>query len=227
MRPLAANACEIWIADIDSPLVDATPLSEAERARASRFRFDRDRIRFVNCRAILRRLLALYTGAAPEAVEIAEGPRKKPFLARGGIEFNVTHSGSRALLGFTRSTPLGVDLEKLRPVPDHESLAARFFSPLERDLLRGIDPALRERSFLRCWTRKEAFVKALGDGLHHPLDAFDVELRPDWPARFLGIRGDAAGVSGWSLHDLDVGPGFAGAAAFRGQLDVMMMTFSK
>jgi 4'-phosphopantetheinyl transferase len=106
-----------------------------------------------------------------------------------------------------------VDVEAVRELCDADAIAARFFSPRERQCYLALDPRDRPLAFFRCWTRKEAFIKAVGDGLHFPLDAFDVSLAPGEPAGILRVGDVAGGACGWTLHDVDPGleSRFAGA----------------
>ena len=153
-------------------------LCGAERRRASRLRFERDRRRFVAARARLRQLLGARLGVAPQAVEIAYGGRGKPALARrfagSGLRFNLSHSEGVALYAFSRAGEVGVDLEALRALPEADRIAARVFAPRERATYLALAPRHRPLAFLRLWTRKEAFVKAHGAGLSMPLDSLDV-----------------------------------------------------
>ena len=179
-------------------------LSDAERQRASRFAFDRDRRRFIVGRARLRHLLASRLGVPPEAIELVYGPRGKPALSPGfadlGLRFNVSHSEDVAVYAFSRGREIGVDVEAVRELRDADDIAARFFSRRENEAYRALDPRDKPLGFFNCWTRKEAFIKALGDGLYHPLDRFDVSLAPGEPARILRVD-DAPGEDcGWHME---------------------------
>jgi 4'-phosphopantetheinyl transferase len=179
-------------------------LTPEERIRADRFRFARDRDAFLTTRIILRHLLARYTGIAAQALEFAAGERGKPRAADPKIEFNVSHSGSISLLAFACGA-VGVDIELIRPVVDMEAIVSQNFGPRERSQWAGVSVEERERAFFTGWTRKEAYVKALGAGLSLPLGSFDVTITADVTPRFLN-------VPGWSLYDLDVS-GYAAALA--------------
>jgi 4'-phosphopantetheinyl transferase len=199
----------------------AAVLSSDERERARRFRFERDRCRFIVGRARLRQMLAVRLGVAPAAIEICYGARGKPALAPGfaesGLRFNVSHCGGLAVYAFAQDRELGVDVEEVRPLPDADDVAARFFSARENQAYLALERAERALGFFNCWTRKEALIKALGDGLYHPLDAFDVSLAPGAPARLLRL-GDMPGEDcGWTLHSFSPAPGFVGAFAVRGR----------
>ncbi len=193
----------------------AALLSEEERQRASRFVFDRDRGRFIFARAWLRRLLAERLCVEPGSVEFAYGPRGKPALtgrlADSGLRFNVSHSDDLAVYAFSRGREIGVDVEAVRAMPDADDIAARFFSRREYESYLALDAHDRPLGFFNCWTRKEAFIKALGDGLYHPLDSFDVSLAPDESAKLLRVGSIAGENSGWMLHNFTPSPGFVGA----------------
>jgi 4'-phosphopantetheinyl transferase len=153
-------------------------------------------------------------------MRFAYGPKGKPDLAPGsavgGIRFNVAHAGGLALVAVTRGREVGVDLEQVRDV-DVEGIAERFFSAREVAALRRLPPAIRAEAFFRCWTRKEAYVKATGDGLSAGLEQFDVSLLPGDPAAMLAHRGDPSEVGRWSLRDLAPAPGYVGALAVEGR----------
>jgi 4'-phosphopantetheinyl transferase len=192
-------------------------LSSDERLRADRFAFERDRRRFIVARAWLRRLLAERLGLQPEAVEFAYGPRGKPalapHLASSHLRFNVSHSEELAVCAFARGREMGIDVEAVRALEDADAIAERFFSARENDVYRALAPREKPLGFFNCWTRKEAFIKAVGDGLYHPLDSFDVSLAPGEPARILRVA-DAAGDScGWCLESFSPAPAFVAAVA--------------
>ena len=195
----------MWAIHSIAGLLD-TLLSEAERRRADRFHFAQDRGAFVTTRTALRHLLAAYTGMEPAALTFSEGPRGKPVLDAGTVHFNVSHSGGLSLLAFAR-VELGIDIERIRPVAEMDSIVERDFAAGEREQWRDIPGERRERSFFLGWTRKEAYIKALGEGLHHSLQNFEVSLKPDAEAKFLNLPG-------WSLYDLAL-PGYAAALAIR------------
>ncbi len=189
-------------------------LSADERERAARFRIEKHRSRFVVGRAVLRGLLGRYTGRDPEAIQFIYGPNGKPSLSDHTLHFNASHSEDRALYAFSQSHSLGVDIEFVRELPDFGTIAAKFFSPVENAQYRAEESAHKTAAFFRCWTRKEAFIKATGDGLSYPLDQFDVSL--GHPARLLAIGGDGALASEWSLYHLTPAAGYIGALAIRG-----------
>jgi len=194
-------------------------LSSDERRRAARFRFSRDRDRFVAARGQLREILARYLGTAPDAVTFAYGPQGKPRLAaHEALGFNLSHSEGQALLAVTRDREVGIDLERIRPDVDCERIAVDFFSTAEAAALMAMPVAARPGAFFACWTRKEAFIKAMGGGLAVPLADFDVSLEPAGPARLLRTAWDPRDIERWSLQAVDVPTGFAAAIAVQGAL---------
>lgn len=176
-------------------------LSEDEKARAERFYFERDKHHFVLARGGLRTLLSQYADRPAGAIPLEYGPSGKPCLPSSfGLEFNLSHSQDAALFAVARH-PVGVDLEAIRPVQNALSVAEGFFAPSEIAALRLVNADQLSESFLRCWTRKEAFVKACGDGLSRPLESFAV-----------GLDGDPC-LGNWRLYNIDAGPGFLAALA--------------
>lgn len=190
-------------------------LSADERERADRLRFERDRRRYVVGRALLRTLLARYTAAPAEELAFGYGELGKPWLD-AGPSFNLSHSGDVALYAFAAAGELGVDVELDDADFATDRIAERFFSPAEVSALRSLPPAAQPRAFLRCWTRKEAFVKARGDGLSLALDSFDVTLAPDEPAALLRTAWSRREPREWQIEDLsDPGGGYVAALAIR------------
>ena len=190
-------------------------LSPDEIQRAKRFRFDTNRNEFMVCRGTLRALLGQYLSVPPKELCFEYSEHGRPRLATGSspedLDFNVSHSGGHALLGFARGRKIGLDIEKVRWDFGTSEIAERFFSGAERFALRELPPEQRHQAFFRCWTRKEAFIKALGEGLSHPLDQFDVSLAPRVAAQLLATRPDAEEVKRWSMWDLQAPTGYAAA----------------
>ena len=194
-------------------------LADDEVERARRYKFARDRRRFVAARAFLRRTLAEYLSVAPSRLTFAYGRFGKPELLPGAntetVEFNLSHAADLALLAITRGRRVGIDVERVDQSLDFQTIALRFFSEHEKAALDEMPDEARERGFYCCWTRKEAFLKALGDGLTYPLDSFDVSL--DWVPRLLRVRNDTKLASKWMLYHLDPKPGYAAALAVEGR----------
>ena len=197
-------------------------LSTDERARAARFHFSQDRQYFTATRALLRTILASYVDADPTELAFCYSEKEKPSLSSpqsgSQVEFNVSHSssGALALLAFTRGRALGVDVEQLRENFDHEAIASRFFSDHEQRQLAALAPSERYQGFFRCWTRKEAYIKAQGTGLSLPLRQFDVSLKPGDMNALLSTRPDSTEAAHWSLQDAPAGDGYVAALCVRG-----------
>ena len=198
-------------------------LSPDEQARASRFHFSRDRQSFTATRALLRTILASYVGREPAELVFNYSQKDKPSLSSDGnqitanqIAFNVSHSGEVSLMAFARGRQLGVDVEQARENFDPEALAQRFFLAHEQRQLAVLAPSEKFHGFFRCWTRKEAYIKATGTGLSHPLDQFDVSLRPGDDNALLATRPDPAEAARWSLRDLSSGEGYLAALCVQG-----------
>jgi len=196
-------------------------LSPDELTRASRYHFLRDRQRFVASRALLRRILASYLATDPICLSFSYSKKEKPSLgaahADSGVTFNVSHSGGIALLAFSRRREIGVDVEQLRRDSDLEAIARRFFSTHEQSQLAALPSEERFDAFFRCWTRKEAYIKATGDGLSLPLSQFDVSLAAGEKNALLATRPDSSEAGRWLLQEVPAGPGYVAALCVRGQ----------
>ncbi|MCC7416110.1 MAG: 4'-phosphopantetheinyl transferase superfamily protein [Acidobacteria bacterium] len=205
---------DIWAADIDRAGEYDHVLSPDERDRARRFRFERDRQRFVTCRALLRCVLASCVDAGPGEIELTHGDFGKPRLkwpAAADLDFNVSHAGGFALFAISNGAAVGIDLERIRPLDDVDRLARAVFSAAEQRAFEALPPAARTRAFYDGWTRKEAYIKALGDGLQHPLDTFAVTLAPGAQAQLLHVDGRPGEPARWHLAGIDAGPAHAAA----------------
>jgi 4'-phosphopantetheinyl transferase len=195
-------------------------LSDQEKRRASRMALGRDRRRFIVARGRLRQLLGARLGVRPESVELVYGAHGKPALAPrfadADLRFNVSHCDDVAAYvlafgGGRGGREIGIDIEAVRVMNDADDLAARFFSDGERAAYRALEPPERPLGFFNCWTRKEAFIKALGDGLGYPLDRFDVSLTPGEEARILRVGHVSGNGCGWRMLTFSPAPGFVGA----------------
>jgi 4'-phosphopantetheinyl transferase len=207
----------VWLNTTESALgFYRAALCLEERNRAERFRFENLKRSYVACRGGLRVLLGHYLGCSPRDIQLICGQKGKPALrGMSSLRFNVSHSGDLALFAFTLDCELGVDVERLRELDDLESIASRFFCAAEASELLSLSPGDRRTAFFRCWTRKEAYVKAVGDGLSIPLDRFQVTLLPGDPCRFVHIANDAQTALQWTLHDLELAPEYIGALAYQ------------
>jgi 4'-phosphopantetheinyl transferase len=204
--------------DIDpSPFCDF--LSADERERAARFRFDRDRDRFIVCRGTLRELLGARMCVPPAHLQFVYGRFGKPSLNESDLRFNVSHARCMGMIAITRGREVGCDIERIDPL-FADSIPEQFFSPYEVSSLRALPESDQCGAFFRCWTRKEAFMKACGLGMSLPLDSFDVTIAPHQPAALL------RGADGWSLHSVDAPPGYAAALVTADQPGITMPTNS-
>lgn len=209
-KPMAAamRPNEVEIHRIDLARLDAYPscLSDDERARAARFHLAPDRARFVACRIALRNILAKALGVQPAGVQFAFGAHGKPEIARdhnqGDWRFNLSHSGDIALVAVTQGRPIGIDVEVLRPLPRQMMEILPSLSLAEQYALQLVGAPARATAFLRCWTRKEAVIKAIGAGLTMDLASFTVSIGTDiepviWQTAAI------PGLCQWSLRALD------------------------
>ncbi len=214
----------VWLIDLDRPALAperlAAHLAPDERARAERFRFDVHRRRFATGRGALREILGRLLDRDPAALSFAYGTKGKPRLVAGGggaggdaLRFNLSHSQNAALLAVAWDREVGVDVEALRPLDDAPLLVERFFAPRERRTFAGLPETERLAGFYTAWTRKEAYVKARGDGLSLPTTAFEVELAPGSEARLVAFDQEPEEVGRWDLVGLEPAPGFLGALA--------------
>jgi 4'-phosphopantetheinyl transferase len=220
---LTGRAVHVWPVSIQAPVAVVDQfrsfLASDETARAARFRFEHLQHSFILARGALRILLGRYLNTPPRDLEFRYGTKGKPALAEpAGLRFNASHSGDMALFAFTIDCELGVDIEAVRSMPDMEDVARRFFCAEEAAELMALSTGQRDQGFFLCWTRKEAYIKATGEGLSAPLDAFRVTLRPGDPARMFYIERDPIAAQAWTLHDLALDPRYAAALAYRDSL---------
>jgi 4'-phosphopantetheinyl transferase len=209
---LPANVIHIWrLRPADRLAMDEylTCLQPDERERARRLLFPADQQQSIASRATLRLLLAHYAGAEqPCDLRLAYGEQGKPCLANSDLRFNLSHTRDLALFAFAREIDLGIDVENLQPSDDLDAVAEQNFARQERDALLAVPQGERVPAFYRCWTRKEALLKAEGSGLFRALDSFTVSLLAGEPARVL------AGPEGWDLRDIEVAPHAVAAIAW-------------
>ena len=204
-------------------------LNRGEQARASRFRFPQLKNRWVAARANLKHILSQYCLSPPEQLRFDYEKNGKPVLAEQSappdLYFNLSHSHNHALLGVTRLAPIGVDLEYQQAIPDWQDLARHFFSRCEYRQLMTLPEAQRQKAFYCCWTRKEAVVKATGEGLSAALSSFDVSVAPHEPAEVIADTHPNPRADRWQLKHLEVGDDFVGAVALRSSQDFVIEEF--
>lgn len=221
---LQTDEVQIWRANLQgAPDVIGTYrllLSDDEQAKADRFHFPKDRNRFVMARGILRSILSRYLDLLPQDLQFHYSPTGKPFLANATeppLCFNLSHSGKLALYAVAWNRDVGIDVEQIRLERNCEGIAERFFAAPEQAALNQLSSELRHQGFFNGWTRKEAFLKATGQGLTIPLEQIVVSLTPNVPAQLLYVDWNPAEVTRWSIQALEVGDEYAAAVVAAGQ----------
>jgi 4'-phosphopantetheinyl transferase len=218
---LPDNEVHIWRATLELSPMDLSKLEENlsadERARAARFCFAKDRRHFVAARGVLRNILARYLHRDPDRLEFSYSASGKPTLrSESGVRFNLSHSGGLALYAITHNREIGVDLERGRSDFAWQEVAERFFSPREVDVLRSLPEGTQCDAFFECWTRKEAYLKARGEGLLLGLNTFEVSVDATEVPALLSSEGDAQEALGWSFREFVPEAGYMAALAVKG-----------
>ncbi len=221
---LENDEVHVWLATLQSPssvILDLwRTLAPDEKQRALKFHFQRECDRFIVARGLLRAILGCYLDQAPEQIRFIYNEFGKPALRNGHgealLEFNLSHADNRAIFAITRQRRVGIDIERMRGDLANDTVANHFFSAREQEDLRTLGPDEWQKGFFTCWTRKEAFVKAQGEGLSIPLNQFDVSLLPDEAAALLKVRSGASNADDWSLRELPVGSDYVAALAVEG-----------
>lgn len=216
LHDLRPGAVYVWEGRLEAPrrVVAAarTLLSRDERARADRFVYDRHRRRYTVAQAHLRRVLAELTGTRPDRIGFHFGRHGKPFLP-GGPSFNQSHSEERIMIAVAAEGRLGVDIEEIRDVKHMLALSDKNFAPDESAGLRAATGRERRAHFFRLWTRKEAFLKALGVGLTHSLRSFSVDPSPQATQGLLAVRDLPENPAEWHLAGIPCSEGAEAALA--------------
>ncbi len=221
---MSTDEIHVWIADLDQSEAQLDKLiqtlSPEERRRAEKYHFERDRKRYLLRHGILRAMLGLYLHVAPGRLNFRYGKNGKPAIAdpfdEGTLHFNLSHAKGMALFAFARQTEIGVDIEHMSEISEIELIAERFFSRKEKESIRSLPEEQKRLFFIKGWTCKEAFIKALGDGLFRALDSFEVSMIPGEPAKLLNVDGDPREASRWSMQYLQPAPDYFGAFAVKG-----------
>ncbi len=222
---LGKNDVHVWLASLAVEPADFTrlegALSEEERQRAERLRRAEDRTRFVAARGIVKHLLAAYLGEPPASLRFAYGSMGQPRLAEQTAEldlrFNLSHSCDLLLVALSRERAVGVDLEPIRRLSHREAVERRVFSTHERETLAALPDAQRLEAFFNGWTRKEAFAKAVGDGMWATMGRIEVTLDPVATPRLVRLDGSDEAAAAWTLFHLKPARGFIGALAAEGR----------
>jgi 4'-phosphopantetheinyl transferase len=221
---LGCDEVHVWRATLDQTPSQIQSfrhnLAADEQARAERFYFERDRGHFIAARGVLRAILGGYLNRVPESLSFCYSSHGKPALAGesdgDAIRFSVSHSHGVALFAVTRGREVGIDLERIRSDLAVAEIAGRFFSRREVAMLRTLPAEAQREAFFLCWTRKEAYLKARGEGLSLLLDQIDVSLAPGEPNAVPGTQRDPSEASSWSLQELTPAPGYVAALAVEG-----------
>jgi 4'-phosphopantetheinyl transferase len=218
---LGVDSVHVWRVHLDRTEGATRALSDLltpdERARAARFRFPVDQARFTVARGALRKILARYGEVAAEGLRFRTNEYGKPALGGGtDLRFNLSHAHAIALVAVACGRDVGIDVELVRSDVETLQIAGHYFSSNEVATLAALPSELTVRGFYTCWTRKEAYIKAIGKGLSQALDSFDVSLEPGSPAALLACRDDPSEVHRWSMQALHPGPGYVGALAVEG-----------
>lgn len=223
---LRDEAVHVWSAELDAPQWPVAALEQTlsadELRRAARYHFAVDRRRFVVRRALLRLLLSRYTRTEPTDLEFRYGPAGKPELAQSpgdaALRFSLSHTHGLALFAIAWGRRIGVDVEALRPLPDFEAVARICLTAREHARLRALPAGRQCEAFFLAWTRKEAFVKATGEGLALPPERIEVTIDPGEPAILYAVGGAPDAAAAWTLRTLPIGRTHAGTVAVEGRV---------
>lgn len=219
--PADPSRVQLWRVPLTPPPQTITRISPLlsvdEQDRAGRFYFPYLRTRYIAGRAALRILLGTQLSIHPTAIQFAYTQHDKPYLPMSPLRFNVSHAEDLALIAVAPGREVGVDIEHTRSQIDEEQIARRFFSAAEVADYLAVPPDQRQQAFYNCWTRKEAYIKAIGEGLTFPLDRFRVTLAPGDAPRLVDVYTDPSEAARWKLLAIEPGEGFTGALIAEGQ----------
>lgn len=221
---LEVDQVHLWHVDLDQTagvvMGYSRVLAPDEESRAERFRFERHKRRFIVGRAVLRKVLGSYLDLNPAQVSFGYGHKGKPFVDSSInplLRFNLSHTDELMVLAVSLKREIGVDVEFMRPISDIDQLADHCFSETELRTFRQVSARHRRAAFFRCWTRKEAYIKAIGDGFSAPLKGFDVSLLPGAEACLLRVEADPGEVERWSMCAFEPAPDVQGALVAAGK----------
>ncbi|HYA88528.1 MAG TPA: 4'-phosphopantetheinyl transferase superfamily protein [Nitrospirota bacterium] len=223
---LGTDEIHIWFSVLNQSVPEINKfyltLSADERERAGRFHRYQDKRRFIVRHGILRMILGCYLDVEPGELRFKEGENGKPEIdgsfTKRTLQFNLSHSQGVALFAFTQNYDIGVDIEHIHDFPEMDQIVERFFSVKEKAAYQLSSVSQRRETFFKGWTCKEAFIKAIGNGLSQPLRSFDVSMAPGESSELLGIEGDLRETARWSIHNMEPIPNYAGALAVRSKL---------
>jgi 4'-phosphopantetheinyl transferase len=201
-----------------------TALNQEEQQRAARYHFDRDRIRFIVARGLLRYLLSAYLNKPAEDIVFQYGPQGKPTVTDSAVQFNVSHSDDRILIGIGYHHPLGVDVEHMTRTIEVDSIAARFFTTNEARQIQALSGIAQRRAFFNVWTRKEALLKAIGSGLSLSLQACEVSVGDETVSTILACNAPSFNVQDWQVHNRVLSDDYLAAAVVHRDLKVVWIS---
>jgi 4'-phosphopantetheinyl transferase len=221
LRPEEVHIWRVGLMQSETVIAHCREVLPADELdRAGRFYFERDRRRFAVSHAMVRHVLGRYLALGPQELRFVLGAKGKPELATQcnslRLKFNLSHSGEFALMGVSINLTMGIDIEEIRPDFGTQEIAERFFSRYEVATFLSLPQHQRAEAFFYCWTRKEAYIKAQGDGLSLPLDSFDVTFAPGTEPALLRVAEDPNEVARWKLYDINPGPGYKAALMIEG-----------
>ena len=222
-QEIACNEAHIWSIRLDREEGEIErhdqTLTPEEHKRAARFYFARHRRRYIISHGAMREILGEYLGANPTDIPFDQTDHGKPGLTgplkESNLYFNLTHSYEMALLAVVLDCEIGVDVEYVKKMGDIDGIAGRFFSASEQAVYFELPEDQRPQAFFNCWTRKEAFIKAIGEGLSYPLHQFDVSLAPGEPAQLLRVETDPDEALRWTMAAFHPTPDYTASVALR------------
>jgi 4'-phosphopantetheinyl transferase len=231
---LEENKVIIWLLDLNKTVFDlawlVSLLSDSELKKSQKLVFDKDKKRYIVSHGILRILLGKYIGLPPGFVEYRFNRYGKPELNVDinpeKIKFNLSHSHEKILFAFSRGRELGVDIEYLDPKFPTSDISKRFFSPQEVQELINLPKEQQIQGFFKCWTQKEAYIKAKGMGLSIPLDSFDVSVSPVDPAGLISNKNEPLEIFKWKIQEIQIEGNYASAICAEGNdWETIVMTW--
>jgi 4'-phosphopantetheinyl transferase len=225
---LGNNEAHIWHVDIKKTAHDLEYyrglLSDEEREQENRYHFERDRMRYAITHGVLRLLIGVYLNIAPHKVSFNFSKRYKPALSDNAnlkLCFNLSHSGNFIVYAFSMDCELGIDIETIRKMKDADGIIERFCSEREKVDYFSVPKKDRTKAFFNCWTRKEAYTKARGDGLYFPLDHFSVSLKPGDSPRLIEVADESGEKDRWDIHEIPVHDEYLGALAIENRKSIL------
>jgi 4'-phosphopantetheinyl transferase len=215
----------VWRANLDFVDENTEVLSEDEQTRANRFHFEKDRKYFITARVILRKLLGAYLSVSPAQLQFTYAAKGKPELIDNALQFNLSHSKNWAIYAISKTMPVGIDIEAIAENREIDNIAQRFFSPEEFLQIKNLQGKDKLRAFYNGWTRKEALLKGIGEGLQYSLAKVVVDLADNISQQTIFLTESSLKKSKWNLYSLTPIEGFAAALAVNGEAILKTIEF--